>query len=79
MTPNCKDCRYRYWLARLCDTHVDYCDCDRLGTDLCVKMNDPKFIEFTHSLDGPKPDHIPQETWDRLKENFNAIYEDEEE
>lgn len=43
---NCKDCHYRYWLAKLCDCHVCAEDCGKYGTDLCEKMNDPAFIEF---------------------------------
>lgn len=31
------------------------------------------------NLDGEKPDHIPQEEWDRLKQVFDEIYEDESE
>lgn len=30
-------------------------------------------------LDDPKPDHIPQDQWDRLKEAFDKIYDDESE
>ena len=30
------------------------------------------------NLDGEKPDHIPQDQWDRLKEKFGAIYEESE-
>lgn len=31
----------------------------------------------THiNLDGEKPDHIPQEQWDRPKQTFDEIYED---
>lgn len=44
--PNCKDCRYRYWLAKECDTHVWWTDCDKCGTEFCENMNDPEFIEF---------------------------------
>ena len=44
--PDCKKCRYRYWLAQLCDIHVWQEDCDKYGTDLCQKMNDPEFIEY---------------------------------
>ena len=44
--PNCKKCRYRIHLANLCDIHIWKEDCDKYGTDLCEKMNDPKFIEF---------------------------------
>lgn len=44
---NCKTCRYRIHLANLCDIHVDEKDCDKYGTDFCLKkMNDPGFIEF---------------------------------
>lgn len=49
--PNCKACRYRFWLARLCDIHVEADDCDQHGTDLCKKMNDPEFIEFMKKED----------------------------
>lgn len=31
------------------------------------------------NLDGEKPDHIPQDQWDRMKESFEAIYEEESE
>jgi hypothetical protein len=31
------------------------------------------------NLDAPKPDHIPQEQWDKLKEAFDKIYDDESE
>ena len=44
--PNCGKCRYRLWLARLCDIHVWGEDCDKYGTDLCKKMNDPQFIKW---------------------------------
>lgn len=43
--PNCKDCRYRYWLARY-DCHIVASDCDKYGTEFCEKMNNPDFIEF---------------------------------
>lgn len=44
---NCKTCRYRIHLANLCDIHVDERDCDKAGTDFCLKkMNDPGFIEY---------------------------------
>lgn len=49
--PNCKKCRYRYWLAQLCDIHVWQEDCDKYGTDLCQKMNDPEFIKFMQNRD----------------------------
>lgn len=29
------------------------------------------------NLDGRKPDNIPQDQWDRMKEVFNEIYEDD--
>ena len=31
------------------------------------------------NLDALKPDHIPQEQWDRLKEAFDEIYDNESE
>lgn len=31
------------------------------------------------NLDAPKPAHIPQDQWDRLKEAFDKIYDDESE
>jgi hypothetical protein len=37
--PNCKDCLYRKYLARVCDVHVDADDCDKYGTELCLEMN----------------------------------------
>ena len=43
--PNCKDCRYRYWLA-IYDCHIAASDCDKYGTEFCEKMNNPDFIEF---------------------------------
>lgn len=30
------------------------------------------------NLDGEKPDHIPQDQWDSLKEKFERIYEEGE-
>ena len=48
---NCKDCRYRIHLARLCDCHVWGEDCDNYGTELCKNMNDPDFIEFMKGKD----------------------------
>ncbi len=27
-------------------------------------------------LNGEKPDHIPQDQWDRMKEKFERIYEE---
>lgn len=45
LAANCKDCRYRYWLAKY-GGHVWGEDCDHYGDDLCEKMNDPDFIEF---------------------------------
>jgi hypothetical protein len=30
------------------------------------------------NLDAPKPDHIPQEQWDKLKEVFDKIYDESE-
>lgn len=45
--PNCKDCRYRFWLANLCHIHIEgEYECDEAGTELCKKMNDPDFIQF---------------------------------
>ena len=45
--PNCQKCRYRIHLARLCDVHVREEDCDKYGTDFCIKkMNYPEFIKF---------------------------------
>lgn len=45
MGVNCESCRYRYWLARYgCYVHGE--DCDKYGTDLCKKMNDPDFIAY---------------------------------
>lgn len=29
------------------------------------------------NLDGRKPDNVPQDQWDRMKEVFNEIYEDD--
>lgn len=49
-TPNCKKCRYRIHLANLCDIHVDHLDCDKVGTELCEKMNDPEFIDFMEGM-----------------------------
>ena len=46
MKLDCKNCRYRFWLARDWDIHVDEHDCDKKGQDLCKKMNDPDFIKF---------------------------------
>lgn len=51
-TPNCEKCRYRYWLAHDYDTHVDMHDCDKRGSDLCKKMNDPDFIKFMEENHG---------------------------
>lgn len=48
---NCQSCRYRIWLARLCDCHVWAGDCDNEGTDLCKRMNDPEFIQFMKDQD----------------------------
>ena len=42
---NCKDCRYRYWLAKMCDVHVWGIDCDKYGTEFCKRMNNPEFIK----------------------------------
>lgn len=42
---NCKDCRYRYWLAKY-GSHVWGIDCDQIGTDFCKKMNDPEFRKY---------------------------------
>lgn len=50
-TPNCKDCRYLYWLAKM-GCHVDVYDCDKYGTDLCEKMNNPDFIKFAKEMWG---------------------------
>ena len=44
--PDCQNCRYNYWLEKLEDIRVDMRDCDHYGDDLCIKMNDPAFIEF---------------------------------
>ena len=30
------------------------------------------------NLDGEKPDHIPQDQWDRMKEKLERIYEENE-
>lgn len=43
---NCETCRYRIHLANLCDIHVGERDCDKYGTDLCKKMNDPGFVKY---------------------------------
>lgn len=51
-TPNCEKCRYRYWLVHDCDIHVDMHDCDKYGTDLCKKMNDPDFIKWVEEGKG---------------------------
>lgn len=50
--PNCVKCRYRLWLARLCDSHVWWTDCDKYGTDLCKNMNDPEFIKWMDERNG---------------------------
>ena len=50
--PSCGKCRYRIWLARLCDFHVWWTDCDMYGTDLCKKMNDPEFIKWMDERNG---------------------------
>ena len=50
--PNCKKCRYRIHLAKLCDIHVWWTDCDKHGTDLCEKMNNPDFIKFMDERNG---------------------------
>lgn len=42
---NCKDCRYRYWLAKYGETAWGM-TCDQVGTDFCEKMNDPEFRKF---------------------------------
>lgn len=49
--PNCKDCRYRYWLAKM-DFHVWWTDCDKYGTKLCENMNDPSFIKWMDERNG---------------------------
>ena len=49
---NCGKCRYRLWLARLCDIHVWAEDCDKYGQDLCKKMNDPEFIKWMDERNG---------------------------
>lgn len=50
--PNCQECLYRKYLARLCDVHVWLEDCDKYGTDFCTKkMNDPGFIEHLKKED----------------------------
>lgn len=46
MKPNCEECRYRFWIQRYCDIHIDEHDCDKKGQDLCKKMNDPDFIRW---------------------------------
>ena len=50
--PNCKKCRYRIHLAILCDIHVWEEDCDKYGTDICKKMNDPEFIKWMDERNG---------------------------
>ena len=50
--PNCRKCRYRFWLARLCDIHVWWTDCDKYGTKLCENMNDPSFIKWMDERNG---------------------------
>lgn len=44
--PNCKECRYRYWLAKYADCHVWWQNCEHCGDELCEKMNDPGFIKW---------------------------------
>lgn len=43
---DCQNCRYRLHLARMCDIHVWKEDCDKYGTELCEKMNDPELIKW---------------------------------
>lgn len=50
MRVNCKECRYRYWLARYADCHVWWQDCDHCGDELCEKMNDPDFIKWIKEM-----------------------------
>jgi ribosomal protein L37AE/L43A len=43
MKPNCKDCYYRQLMARMGES-VWWTDCDKCGSELCGKMNDPEFV-----------------------------------
>ena len=31
------------------------------------------------NLDAPKPDNVPQDQWDRMKDVFDKIYDDDSE
>lgn len=50
--PNCEKCRYRIHLAKIADIHVWKEDCDKYGTDICEKMNNPDFIKFMDERNG---------------------------
>lgn len=36
--PDCKNCPYRWILARMFDIHICYLDCDKAGTEECDKI-----------------------------------------
>lgn len=58
--------RSQVWVTGWCEVACRYCapdyestckynetneDCDKYGTDLCKKMNDPDFVEFMKERD----------------------------
>ena len=49
---NCEKCRYRYWLTEFGETPALGEACDKYGTDLCEKMNNPDFIKFMDERNG---------------------------
>lgn len=36
---DCKECKYRQWLANAYDIHIDEKDCDKANTYFCMKMH----------------------------------------
>ena len=38
---DCKNCKYRQFLANAYDMHIDHTDCDKVNTFFCEKMQKP--------------------------------------
>lgn len=47
MSEFCKGCKYRQFLAKVFDIHIDYHDCDRANLCSCEKMRKPDTTEAT--------------------------------
>lgn len=49
---NCQKCRYHYWMLELLGRNLNENSCDKCGSDLCRKLNDPDFIQYMEERGG---------------------------